>query len=524
MNVVLRRQSMVDPARPIAVPADESSAPPEMERSERFRLLIEGIEDYAIFILDPTGCVETWNPGAERILGYSEGEVIGKHFSIFYPPEVSATECNSELALAASKGRFEDEGWRVQKYGSRLWVKVTTTALRNPAGQLLGFAKVTQDLTARRAAEEETRRFRLLVESVKDYAIFILDPMGHVSTWNLGAQRIKGYSEQEIVGKHFSIFYPPEANPIEKCDFELEVAVREGRFEDEGWRVRKDGSRFWANVVITTLRDLQQNVVGFAKVTRDLTLRREAEATRRTLAEQRASLAEKARIQEFQERFLAILGHDLRNPLAAVEMGVSVLSAKTHEPEDARILGRMQSSVSRMARMIEQILDLTRSRLANGLVLDPQAVDLRDVLSKITEELAIAHPTRRIALEAPSLRVHADQDRMEQVFSNLIGNAIAYGDPATPVSVRAQVGADEVTVTVHNQGNPIPTELQARLFDPFRRGERESRTAQTTGLGLGLYISSEVVRGHGGSIAVQSSAEHGTTFRVTIPLSPPAKR
>jgi PAS domain S-box-containing protein len=491
---------------------------PEGETAERFRLLIDSVKDYAIFILDIEGHITTWNAGAERINGYAAAEITGKHFSIFYPAEVFPVEkCALELEIAAREGRFEEEGWRLRKDGSRLWANVTITALRESDGRLVGFAKVTQDLTQRRAAEEETRRFRLLVESVKDYAIFILDPGGHVSSWNPGAERIKGYTSDEILGKHFSIFYPPESLVDRKCERELEVAIEEGRFEEEGWRLRKDGSRFWANVTITALRDGSDGLLGFAKVTRDLTQRREAEATSRALAEQRAALTEKARIQEFQERFLAILGHDLRNPLASIDMGLGILREQTNDPIAARTLGRMQSSSARMTRMIAQILDLTRSRLAGGLELDLRAMDLRDTLSQIVDELRTAHPARLIELRAPSLLILGDADRMEQVFSNLIGNAILYGEPSIPIVIRGQLEGPVVNVSVHNHGQPIPAELQPKLFDPFRRGERESRTAKTSGLGLGLYISWEIVRGHGGTVEVDSGATRGTTFRVTVP-------
>jgi len=497
----------------------------EGESAQRFRLLIESVRDYAIFILDPDGRVSTWNPGAERIKGYSAAEIVGKHFSTFYPPEVAATgKCDLELVIAAQEGRFEEEGWRIRKDGSRLWANVTITALRDSDGQLVGFAKVTQDLTARRAAEEETRRFQLLVESVKDYAIFILDPTGRISTWNPGAQRIKGYSSDEIIGKHFSIFYPAEAIAEGKCEMELEVAAREGRFEEEGWRLRKDGSRFWANVTITTLRDTVNGLLGFAKVTQDLTQRREAEASRRALAEQRAALAEKARVQEFQERFLAILGHDLRNPLASIDMGLGILQEQVKDPAATRVLTRMLSSSGRMTRMIEQILDLTRSRLAGGLDLDLRVMDLQGTLTKIVDELRIAHPHRAIELDAPAASIWGDPDRMEQVFSNLIGNAILHGDPATEVTVHAKIDEHAVIILVHNEGEPIPADIQRKIFDPFRRGERESRTAKTTGLGLGLYISWEIVRGHGGSIEIDSSAEQGTTFSVKIPIHQPTQK
>ncbi|HEY5061102.1 MAG TPA: PAS domain-containing sensor histidine kinase, partial [Gemmatimonadaceae bacterium] len=252
------------------------------ETGELHRLLVAGVQDYAIFALDPQGFILSWNAGGERFMGYTADEIIGKHFSIFYPPEKVAERFpDFELREAERTGRFEDEGWRVRKDGSRFWANVVITALRDRAGRLLGYAKVTRDLTQRRAAEEALRlseeRFRLLVQSVKDYAIFMLDPTGHVATWNDGAQRIKGYTEVEIVGKHFSIFYPPEKQAEHFPEHELNGAVREGRFEDEGWRVRKDGSRFWANVVITALRNHEGHLVGFGKVTRDLTERRAGE-------------------------------------------------------------------------------------------------------------------------------------------------------------------------------------------------------------------------------------------------------
>ena len=185
-----------------------------VESEERFRLLVESVSDYAIFMLDPNGHVMTWNFGAERIKGYRAAEIIGKHFSVFFTPEdIAAGKTERELAIAVRTGRFEEEGWRVRKDGSRIWTNITVTAMRGLEGQLIGFAKVTRDLTERRRAEEETRRFRLLVESVKDYAIFILDPTGHVLTWNLGAERIKGYSADQIIGKHFPCSTRPRTSP-----------------------------------------------------------------------------------------------------------------------------------------------------------------------------------------------------------------------------------------------------------------------------------------------------------------------
>jgi PAS domain S-box-containing protein len=384
-------------------------------------------------------------------------------------------------------------------------------------------AKKTDEKLERERAEagEAARRFRLLVESVKDYAIFMLDPNGFVSTWNAGAERIKGYTVSEIVGKHFSTFYPPEDIAAGKCEHELDVARREGRFEEEGWRIRKDKSRLWANVTITALRDPSGALVGFAKVTRDLTERVRHEEALRNLAVEKATLAEKARIQEFQERFIAVLGHDLRNPLSAIGMGASLLRQRVGEMKDetaVRIVDRMKASSQRMSRMIEQILDLTRSRLAGGLEVRPASMDLSKTIAAIAEELRTAHPARAIEIRCPSPLVGAwDPDRLEQVFSNLLGNAVHYGLPERPVQVEVRDDGREVVVSVHNDGPPISDALRAELFSPFRRGERDSRTAETAGLGLGLYISREVVVAHGGSIEVRSSSTEGTTFRVTLP-------
>ncbi len=250
----------------------------DTEGEARFRLLVESVQDYGIFILSPEGLIETWNTGAARLKGYAATEIIGRHFSVFYPrADVEAGKCERELDGASRDGRFEDEGWRLRKDGTRFWANVLITPLRNDAGTLIGFAKVTRDLTERKAAEEEVRRFRLLVESVKDYGIFILSPEGRIETWNAGAERLKGYAASEILGQHFSVFYPRVDVEAGKCELELEGASRDGRFEDEGWRLRKDGTRFWANVVITALRNGEDALIGFAKVTRDLTERKAAE-------------------------------------------------------------------------------------------------------------------------------------------------------------------------------------------------------------------------------------------------------
>jgi PAS domain S-box-containing protein len=264
------------------------------QSEERFAQFVARVRDYAVFLLDRQGNVITWNEGAEHIKGYHPAEIIGQHFSRFYPREaVLAGWPAHELAEAARTGRFEDEGWRVRKDGSQFWANVVITALRGPSGEVHGFLKITRDVTDRKQAEAKMRlseeRFRLMVEAVKDYAIFMLDPRGRVATWNAGAERLKGYKAEEIIGEHFSRFYPKEAVDRGWPDEELRRATADGRFEDEGWRVRKDGSQFWANVVITSVRDERGALRGFAKVTRDLTQQREAEENARRLLQEEAA-------------------------------------------------------------------------------------------------------------------------------------------------------------------------------------------------------------------------------------------
>ena len=255
------------------------AAPTVIRIEDASRLLVDQVRDYAMYVLDPSGRVVTWNAGAQRLKGYTASEIIGQHFSVFYlKSDVAAGKPEHGLEVARRRGRFDDEGWRVRKDGSHLWADVVITALHDEQHELVGFAKVTRDLTERRRAEEALgegeQRFRLLVQGVRDYAIFMLDPNGRVATWNDGAELIKGYRAEEIIGKHLSVFYPPEEIAAGKPELELGAATRLGRIEDEGWRVKKDGSRFWASVVITALRDPNGTLTGFAKVTRDLTERR----------------------------------------------------------------------------------------------------------------------------------------------------------------------------------------------------------------------------------------------------------
>jgi PAS domain S-box-containing protein len=266
-----------------------------------YRLMVEGVTDYAITVLDPGGIFISWNGGAKKLNGYEGPEVLGRHFSLLYPSELlEQNRPDRDLASALELGHVEEEGWRLRKDGTRFWASVVITRMTGADGDVRGYSMITRDLSERRRQDEMLRmseeRFRLLVEGVKDYAIFMLDPGGHIVSWNLGAQKNKGYEASEIIGQHFSKFYPAEVAASGWPEEELRNALRDGRFEDEGWRIRKDGSRFWASVVITALHDATGKHRGFAKVTRDLTERRRVTALE----------DEGRRVTNF----LAMLGHD----------------------------------------------------------------------------------------------------------------------------------------------------------------------------------------------------------------------
>ncbi len=342
-----------------------------------FRLLIQGVVDYAIFMLDTTGHVVSWNTGAEYIKGYRPDEIIGRHFSVFYPPEDNASgKPDRELETADAEGRLEDEGWRLRKDGTRFWANVVITPLRDDDGSLRGFAKVTRDLTERRSAEqalwESEERFRLLVQGVIDYAIFMLDTTGNIVSWNTGAERINGYRPEEIIGKHFSVFYPPEDNAAGKPGRELETADAEGRLEDEGWRLRKDGTRFWANVVITPLRDDDGNLRGFAKVTRDLTERRRAE---QALDERRRLLGHLVQAQELERRRIAWDVHDDSiQSMVAVGMRLQLLAGRLPAEHAATISALDEAVTGTIARLRTLVFQLR-----------PTAIDRHGLVSALTD-------------------------------------------------------------------------------------------------------------------------------------------
>jgi PAS domain S-box-containing protein len=504
------------------------------ESEERFRLLVESVRDYAIFMLDPEGRILTWNAGARRIKGYAPDEIIGQHFSRFYPPETSRDFPAYELRMAAEKGSFEDEGWRLRKDGSRFWANVVITALRGADGGLLGYAKVTRDLTERREHEERLRhseeRFRLLVEGVTDYAIFSLDVNGDVATWNAGAARIKGYRAEEIIGQSFRRFYPPDALESGWPDHELRVAAAEGRFIDEGWRVRKDGSRFWAHVTITALRDDSGRLRGFAKLTRDLTERKRTEALEASGAERDAMLeAERnarmlaQRSTRIKDEFLATLSHELRTPLNAILGWAQVLRAQgTPTPADLqRALEVIERNSRAQVRLIDDLLDLSRI-MSGRFRLDVQQVSLLDVVRGALDSIEPAAQAKNVRLESVldphSVVVSGDPARLQQIFWNLLSNSVKFTPKGGRIQVLLQRVNSHIEFSVSDTGIGIPASFLPHVFERFSQKDGSTHR-EFGGLGLGLAISKQLVDMHGGTIQAKSRGEgQGATFVVTLPL------
>ena len=515
----------------------------------RFELLVQSVLDYGIFLLSVRGIVTSWNAGAERIKGYRADEIIGRHFSTFYPAaDVAAGKCEHELLIAERDGRFEEEGFRLRKGGEQFWANVVITAVRNHAGELIGFGKVTRDLSERRKAERELRsseeRLRLLVASVRDYAIFVLDPTGHVATWNPGAERLKGYTESEIVGSHFSRFYPEAEVRAGKCEMELENAQRLGSFEDEGWRVRKDGSRFWANVVITPIRDAEDVLVGFAKVTRDLSDRKQHEEERINLAraEEARRIAElneesarilaedlrKARDRaeeatRIKDEFLATVSHELRTPLNAILGWSRMLSSGGLDPAQVahavEIIGR---NATAQTHIIDDLLDVSRI-IAGQLRLDIDFVDVNSVVNAAVDVVRPAADAKRILLSAiPNSDidlVKGDASRLQQVLWNLLSNAVKFTPRGGKVSVSVERDDAAVKIAVTDTGNGVSPEFLPHVFDRFAQQEG-SASRKIGGLGLGLAIVKHLVELHGGTVAAHSEGDGaGSTFIVKVPAA-----
>jgi PAS domain S-box-containing protein len=503
--------------------SDESLSRQSTLEAERLALFVSGVTDYAIYMLSPEGIIKSWNAGAERFKGYQADEIIGKHLSTFYTAEdIAAGVPEKAIATARTQGKFEDEGWRVRKNGTRFWASVVLDPIRDESGELIGFTKITRDITERRRAadalRESEQQFRLLVQSVKDYAIYMLSPDGVITNWNSGAERIKGYSGSEVIGTHFSRFYSEQDRQAGLPAKALAIAAETGGFEKEGWRIRKDGSRFWAHVIIDPIKNEAGELIGFAKVTRDVTERREAAAA---LEKAREALFH-AQKQESLGRLTGGVAHDFNNLLSVLVNGITLLRMSARSQQEVKTLDSMERAASRGATLTQQLLSFSRQQ-----PLKAERHDINRVVSSFESVLrrALKSSIRFSLRLAPSLPpVMVDATQFEAALLNLVVNAgDAVGDVGTVVlqTAVAQLpeGNDQkvpagqyVYISLHDTGAGIPPDIQDRVTEPFF-------TTKPIGKGTGLGLSQVygLIQQSSGGMSIESGAESGTTISLYLP-------
>lgn len=491
----------------------------------RAELMLRAIRDYAIYLLDRDGYIVSWNTGAERFKGYTAEEIIGQHFSRFYTEEDRRDGLPARaLRMAAENGLYEAEGWRVRKDGTRFWTSVVIDPVYDDQGELVGYAKVTRDISDKKRAQEELfaaeQRFRLLVQGVRDYAIFMLDAQGRITNWNAGAQAIKGYTANEIIGQHFSVFYTPEDRERGEPARSLDTALREGRFLGEGWRMRKDGTRFWASVVLDPIRDERGNFIGFAKITRDVTERREAQLA---LDRSRDALNQ-AQKMEAIGRITGGVAHDFNNLLTIIRSSAELLRRPgLSEEKRARYIGAISDTATKAAQLTRQLLAFARKQ-----PLMPEVFHVAARLRGMEEIIrtSLGSPVK-LHFDLPEgLRpIEADPNQFETAILNMVINArdamprgghltirARQADHIPPVRSHAGASGDFVAVSVTDTGTGIEPGTLTRIFEPFFTTKAVNKDT-----GLGLSQAYGFAKQSGGEISVETRMGEGSTFTLFLP-------
>lgn len=491
--------------------------------SERFQLFVASVIDYALYMLSPEGRVCSWNAGAQRFKGYTAEEIVGQHFSRFYTEEDRAANIPFKaLQTAINEGRFEDEGWRVRKDGNRFWASVVIDPIRDAKGTLIGFAKITRDITERKKATEalhaSEEQFRLLVEGVTDYAIYMLSVDGTITNWNPGARRITGFTQTEAVGTHFSRFYIEEDKAEGLPLVTLQTAEAEGRFEGEGWRVRKDGSRFWANVVIGPIRNDLGELIGFAKITRDITEKREAEQA-----------LERAKEALFQSQKLEAIGkltggiaHDFNNLLNVIVNGIEILAKEAQTPTSTRMIESMQRAAAQGTMLTQQLLTFARKQ-----PLKQDKYNLNHVIRSFEPVLRRANKGSvefDVKLDPLLPRVIIDAPHFEAALLNLVINArdaTPDGGAITLSTERLELREKEINelpagryvkVTVKDTGTGMSPEVVAQAVEPFFTTKEVGK-----GSGLGLSQVYGTIKQFGGDMVIETALGRGTAISLFVP-------
>lgn len=509
---------------------------------EKYHSMISEIPDYAIILMDNDGTILDWNKGAEKIKFYKPQEIIGRNFRTFYSAEDREAKLpESLLAAAISEGSVNHEGWRVRKDGTRFWGLVSISALHNEAGDVIGFSKVTRDLTERKRAEDRLNssaevlrranealqqseeKFHRMIAEVKDYALLLIDPNGTIQNWNAGAQQIKGYTAKEAIGKNFRMFYTPQDREAGLPERLLAEAESKGRAEHEGLRVKKDGTRFWGSVVITALHNDAGELIGFSKVTRDLTARKKAEDDLREnvlQVDQKNKLLQ--RLNEELESFNYVASHDLREPLRKVLTYVSLIG-RTPEMPDKTItyMDRIRQAAERGLSLIDDLLSL--SKVSNDKSRF-QMIDLNEVVARAKDDLdlVIREKNARVSFERlPTISGVGFQ--LEQLFINLISNGLKFANTDPVIRIAYTLGEyptpDNEMMTCHrvivsDNGMGFEQQYASLIFGAFQRLETNGKSA---GTGIGLAIVKKVMENHGGWVSAEGRPGEGATFCLFFP-------
>lgn len=530
-----------------------TAAVESLKRSEeRYHAMVAEVEDYAVILMSKEGTIQNWNRGAEEIKGYRAEEIIGKDFRIFYSEADRASGLPDRLLTEAlSKGKANHEGWRVRKDGTRFWGSISITALHNHQGEVIGFTKVTRDLTERRNQElriqqvnealtlknEQLRRgeerYHRMVTEVEDYVIILIDIEGRIENWNKGAEKIKGYKADEIIGKHFSIFYPEEDRQNNVPKKLLEEATIKGKAVYEGWRLRKDGTRFWGSVVITALHNDDGDVIAFTKVTRDLTDKKESEeklmASSIALQQKNRELE---RINQELSSFAYISSHDLQEPLRKIQTFADRIVETEFENLTAKgkdYFRRIQAGAARMQKLIRDILAYSRTTTTEKIF---EEKDLNDLLAQSKIELEVRISEKNAVIESDKLpTISVIPFQIQQLFNNLLNNALKFSKE----EVRPHVRLTSKIVTGKNVPHPeaVPdkkychlrffdngigfeSEYNTKIFEVFQRLHPRSEYA---GTGIGLAICKKIVENHNGFIFAEGKLGEGATFHIYLPVS-----
>ncbi|EJM48675.1 PAS domain S-box [Pseudomonas sp. GM33] len=499
---------------------------PSTVEDKRFRLLIDAVIDYAIYMIDPDGVITSWNAGARRFKGYEEAEILGEHFSRFYTDEDRRAGLPQRtLDTALGEGRFEGEGWQVRKDGSHFWSHVVIDPIFDPSGTLLGFAKITRDLTERRVAEEilkqSEQQFRLLVQSVTDYAIYMLSPDGRVSNWNLGAQRIKGYLPEEVIGQHFSIFYTPEDREAREPQRTLDIAKREGRFENKGWRMRKDGTRFLAHVIVDPIWGDTGNLLGFAKITRDIT---DVTQAQQVLEQTREALFQAQKMQAIGQLSGGI-AHDFNNLLTVILGNLEIVRKRvTDNPKLTRLIDNATQGALRGVSLTQRMLAFARRQeLKSEPVRIPALVEGISGLLRSSLGPSVKIETRFPEDLEPVL---ADLNQLELAVLNLATNArdampdggtisfSARNREVTDTATSSLAPGRYVCLSIADTGEGMDETTLVSAMDPFFTTKGVGK-----GTGLGLSMVHGFIEQLGGRFILKSQKDHGTTAELWLPVA-----